>query len=116
MGIVAGVVSGAASGFNVSAAAEGRPTREQVVEFYKQTADRVAARSAMPAAAPDLTPSSGEGGYVSSEHKQGELMPRELARAREKEWRDLRKARLLKESMEIIERMKRKSRGGPGDV
>ena len=112
MGIVAQVSTATSARFNVSAAAEGRPTREQVVEFYKQTADRVAARSAMPAAAPDHTPSSGEEGYVSSEHKQGELMPLELARARQKEWADLKKARAIRESMEIIERMKRKSPKG----
>ena len=111
MGIVAGVSTDQARRFNVSAAAEGRPTREQVVQFYNETAKRVAARCAIPVAAPDHTPSSGEGGYVSSEHKQGELMPLELARARQKEWQRRRDERAKKESMEIIERMKRKSRG-----
>jgi len=38
-------------------------------------------------------------------------MPRELARAREKAWADARKARAIKESMEIIERMRKKSEG-----
>ncbi len=38
-------------------------------------------------------------------------MPLELARAREKEVRDARKRRALKESLEIIERMRRRSKG-----
>ena len=113
----------------------GKLTREQVQDWYAQMASRSKSsgtalanpasvpgthagaddyqsmrREARPSI-PDLTPSSGEGGYVSSEHKQGELMPLELARAREKEVRDARKRRALKESLEIIERMRRKSKG-----
>ncbi len=133
MGIVADAVRGVSRvGPSDS---RGKLTREQVQDWYAQMASRSKSsgtalanpasvpgtragaddyqsmrREARPSI-PDLTPSSGEGGYVSSEHQQGELMPLELARAREKEVRDARKRRALKESLEIIERMRRKSRG-----
>ena len=101
---------------DVSAPPKAVRSKRHTAQSYQVIASRIEARTALPDSDPIYTPTSEVGGYISSEHKQGELMPRELARAREKEWRDLRKARLLKESMEIIERMKRKSRGGPGDV
>lgn len=111
MGIVADTLRNASSRLLVSAAPKALLTREQVSGWYKQMADRREARTALPGSDSSLTPSSGEGGYVTSEHKQGELMPLELARAREKETREARKRRALKESLEIIERMRRKSRG-----
>ncbi len=133
MGIVADAVRGVSRvGPSDS---RGKLTREQVQDWYAQMASRSKSsgtalanpasvpgtragaddyqsmrREARPSI-PDLTPSSGEGGYVSSEHQQGELMPLELARAREKEVRDARKRRALKESLEIIERMRRRSKG-----
>jgi hypothetical protein len=85
--------------------------RRHTAASYQVVADRVDARSASTTLPLIQTPSSEEGGYVSSEHEQGELMPLELARAREKEVRDARKRRALKESLEIIERMRRKSKG-----
>jgi hypothetical protein len=97
---------------NVSAPPKAVRSKRHTAQSYQVIASRIEARTALPDPDQIYTPTSEVGGYVSSEHKQGELMPRELARAREKEWRELRKARLLKESLEIIERMKRKSRGG----
>jgi hypothetical protein len=85
--------------------------RRHTAASYQVVANRVDARSASTTLPLIQTPSSEEGGYVSSEHEQGELMPLELARAREKEVRDARKRRALKESLEIIERMRRKSKG-----
>ena len=78
---------------------------------YQTVANKIDARSASEAPPLITTPTSEVGGYISSEHEQGELMPRELARAREKEWREARKRKAIKDSMEIIERMKKKSRG-----
>ncbi len=111
MGLVADAVRNAGRGLLVSAAPKALLTREQVSGWYKQMAERREARTALPESGSDLLPLRWEGGYVSSEHKQGELMPLELARAREKEVRDARKRRALKESLEIIERMRRRSKG-----
>jgi len=115
MRLVADAISGARSRFDVSAAPKARLTREQVVQWYEDSARRKEARTALPGSDSSNTPTSEVGGYVSSEHKQGELMPLELSRARRKEWEARRKARDIKESMEIIERMRRKSHGG-GDT
>jgi hypothetical protein len=90
--------------------------RRHTAASYQIVANQIDARSASSSPPLITTPTSEVGGYISSEHKQGELMPRELARARENEWREARKRKAIKDSMEIIERMKRKSRGEPGDV
>ena len=87
-------------------------TRDAVVQQYQQFALRSREREALRLSAPDLPPSSERGGYVSSEHEQGELMPLELARARRKEWDEARKRKAIKDSMEIIERMRRKAPRG----
>lgn len=115
MRLVHDAISNARNRFDVSAAAKPLLSREAVQAWYDRNAERSKARTENSAAVSSITPVSETGGYVSSEHKQGELMPLELARAREKEWRDAKKARAIQESMEIIERMKRKSRGGSGD-
>jgi len=100
---------------NVSAPPKAVSGRRHSAQEYQRVAGRIEARTAV--ADPDqiYTPTSEVGGYISSEHEQGELMPLELARAREKEWRDARKARAIKESMEIIERMRRKTSGRKPD-
>lgn len=97
---------------HVSAAAEGRSGRIHSPASYQRIAGLVEARSDAPPPDPIFTPTSEVGGYVSSEHDQGELMPEQLAAARRKEDADARKARLMRESQEIIERMKRKSPKG----
>jgi hypothetical protein len=91
-------------------------TREAVVAQYQRFAAKSSERAAHLLSDPDLPPSSERGGYVSSEHEQGELMPLELARARRKEWDEARKRKAIKDSMEIIERMRRKAPRGGGDV
>ena len=111
MGLVADTLRNAGRGLLVSAAAKPLLTREQVQGWYRQMADRREARTALPGSDSSITPTSEVGGYVSSEHNQGELMPLELARAREKEVREARKRRALKESLEIIERMRQRSKG-----
>jgi hypothetical protein len=55
-----------------------KSTAEQVKEWYAKMAARRAARDASSSSDPDLHPSSGGEGYVSSEHPQGELMPKAL--------------------------------------
>jgi len=97
--------------FDASAPPKAVRSIEHTRRTYQEVARRVEARTALSGSDLIITPTSEVGGYVSSEHEQGELMPRELARAREKAWADARKARAIKESMEIIERMRKKSEG-----
>jgi hypothetical protein len=116
MRLVADAIRNAKSRFDVSAAPKALLSRQAVVDWYNRNAERSKARTDALTADSSNTPTSEVGGYVSSEHNQGELMPLELARARRKDWDDARKRKAIKDSMEIIERMKRKSRGGPADV
>ena len=111
MGLVADALRGAASGFTVGAPPKAVLSRQAVVAWYQQSADRSKARTIVTASDPNLPPLSEAGGYTSSEHSEGELMPRELERERRAEWLDAKKRRAIKESMEIIERMKAKAKG-----
>lgn len=111
MGLVADALRGAASGFIVGAPPKAVLSRQAVVAWYQQNAERSKARTIVTASDPNLPPLSEAGGYTSSEHSQGELMPRELERQRRAEWLDAKKRRAVKESMEIIERMKAKAKG-----
>ena len=90
---------GAASGRRHSAAS------------YQKIADRSLGTSSPPAASGSIPPFSEMGGYTSSEHSQGELMPEQLTAADRKAWREGRKARVLQESLEIIDRMRRRTLG-----
>jgi hypothetical protein len=116
MRLVSDAISSARTNFNVTGAPKALLTREQVVSWYERMASAKSKPGTALPDAPDHTPSSERGGYVSSEHNQGELMPQELARARRKEWGEARKRKAINDSMEIIERMRKKSRGGPADV
>lgn len=111
MGIVADAIRKASSRLPVSAPPQAVLSRQDVVAWYQRNADRSKARTAT--ADPDLpvTPSSWEGGYVSSVHEQGELMPEELSRQRRKEDEAARKQRAIDESMAIIERMRKRTTG-----
>ena len=115
MGLVADTIRKAGGALHVSAPAKPVLTREQVARWYAENAARSKARTIVTESDPNLPPLSEVGGYVSSEHTQGELMPRELERQRRREWEERRKQKAVQESMEIIERMKRKSteRGDP---
>jgi hypothetical protein len=112
MRLVADAIRNAKSRFDVSAAPKALLSREAVVRQYQQAAERSRARTDALTADSSITPTSEVGGYVSSEHNQGELMPLELARARRKDWEEARKRKAIKDSMEIIERMKRKAPRG----
>lgn len=112
MRLVSDVLGHGNRNYGLTAAPKGLLTRDAVVRQYQRFAEKSSERAAHLISDPDLTPSSGEGGYVSSEHKQGELMPQELARARRKEWEEARKRKAIRESMEIIERIRRKAHGG----
>ena len=109
MGLVADFLGKSGGALSVIAPPKAVLSRDQVVRWYREMAERKAGRTFAPAPASALTPSSGEGGYTSSVHKQGELMPEELARMRRKDDTEARKRRAIRESMEIIERMKTKS-------
>lgn len=115
MRLVSDAISSARNRFDVSAAPKAFLSRDAVVRQYEEFARRSAARSATAGSDSSITPTFEVGGYVSSEHSQGELMPRELEKQKIKDWLDAKKRRAIKESMEIIERMRRKSRGGPDD-
>ena len=111
MGLVADTISKARSGFTVSAPAKPVLSREQVVDWYARNAERSKLRTIVTESDQIIPPLSDAGGYTSSEHRQGELMPRELERERRQAWLDAKKRRAVKESMEIIERMKVKAKG-----
>jgi hypothetical protein len=111
MGLVADAIGSDRTRIPVSAAGpKGRLTREQVENWYSENAKRLAARTALPEDRSVPLPSEG-GGDTSSEHSQGELMPEQLQEADRKAWREGRKAKALRESLEIIERMRLKSTG-----
>jgi hypothetical protein len=111
MGLVADTLRAHAERSHVIAPPKAVLTREQVVSWYQQNAERRGRSTSTPAVASDITPSSKEGGYVSSGPKQGELMPEELAKAGRVEAAERRKRRAIDESMAIIERMRKKSEG-----
>ncbi len=112
MGIIADAIGSNGRALHVSAAAKPRLSREATMQWYWQNAERAAARTIVAAPDQNLTPVLGTGGYVSSEHGQGELMPEELARAGRNEAAEARKRRAVAESMAIIERMRLKSPEG----
>lgn len=110
MGLIADTIRKARDRFTVSAPAKPVLNREAVVQWYERNAERAKARTALSESDQNLPPLSEAGGYTSSDRLQGELMPRELERERRREWIDAKKRRAIKESLEIIERMKRKAR------
>jgi hypothetical protein len=96
---------------NFLATAEGRSGRRHSAKSYQKIAElRPGTASPVPGSE-NLPPFSEMGGYVSSEHDQGELMPEQLAAAERKAWREGRKVRVLQESLEIIERIRKKTLG-----
>ena len=116
MELVADALRKVGNRFTVSAAAKPLLSRQDVVEWYQRNAERSKARTIVTESGSDLPPLSEAGGDISSEHSQGELMPREVVRQRRQEWLDAKKRRAIKESMEIIERMRKKSRRGAPDA
>lgn len=110
MGLIADVIGKARDRFNASAVPKGLLKRDDVVRWYDEHARRSKARTTLTGSQSSSSPPSFEGGLLSSEHSQGELMPLELERQRRKDWLDAKKARAVKESMEIIERMKQLAR------
>ena len=109
--MVSDTIRASANRSHVSAPPKAVLSRQDVVAWYQRNADRSKARTATAAPNLPITPSSGEGGYVSSVHEQGELMPEELSRQRRKEDEAARKQRAIDESMAIIERMRKRTTG-----
>lgn len=112
MGLIADTIGKVGRALPVSASEKIGLTREQVVSWYAKMRDASKARTNVTASDLNIPPLSEAGGYTTSEHSQGELMPRALERERRREWEAARKRRAIAESMEIIERMKRRSGGG----
>lgn len=112
MGLVADAIRGASRAFHVSGAPKALLSKEQVVRSFKQLAKRVEPRTFALNPSGSLPPLSEVGGYVSSEHSQGELMPEQLDAIAIREAKRRRERKALWESLEIIERMRQKSQGG----
>lgn len=110
MRMVADVVGNGIRSSGFSAAPKALLSRDAVVRWYREMADRKNAQRTENSDDSSNTPTFEGGGYTSSVHEQGELMPEELARQRRADWNEARKRKAIKDSMEIIERMKRKSR------
>ncbi len=96
---------------NLLATAAGRSGRRHSAREYSKIAELRSGTASPLAASGSNTPTSEVGGHVSSEHSQGELLPKQLSEAERKEWRKGRAARILAESLAIIERMRKKTLG-----
>ena len=112
MGLVADAIRGASRAFHVSGAPKALLSKEQVVRSFKQLAERVEPRTFAPNPSGSLPPIFEVGGYLSSEHSQGELMPEQLDAIAIREAKRRRERKALWESLEIIERMRQKSQRG----
>ena len=112
MGLVADAIRGASRAFHVSGAPKALLSKEQVVRSFKQLAERVEPRTFAPNPSGSLPPIFEVGGYLSSEHSQGELMPEQRDAIAIREAKRRRERKALWESLEIIERMRQKSQRG----
>ena len=79
MAVVSQVVAARDLQSSVLASGSGKLTAAQVREWYDRRKSSAAEQRSVDSVMPDLHPSSGGEGYVSSEHSQGELMPRQLS-------------------------------------
>ncbi len=79
MAVVSQVVAARDLQSSVLASGRHKLTQAQVQEWYARQKSSGAERRSDDPILPDLHPSSGGEGYVSSEHSQGELMPRQLS-------------------------------------
>jgi len=78
MAVVSQVVAARDLQSSVLASGRGKLTAAQVREWYDRRKSSQAEPGSAASVLPDLHPSSGGEGYVSSEHPQGELMPKVL--------------------------------------
>jgi len=78
MAVVSQVVAARDLQSSVLASGRGKLTQAQVREWYDHRKSSAAERRSVDPSLPDVHPSSGGEGYVSSEHAQGELMPKVL--------------------------------------
>ena len=78
MAVVSQVVAARDLQSSVLASGRGKLTAAQVREWYDRRKSSAAERRSVDPSLPDVHPSSGGEGYVSSEHAQGELMPKVL--------------------------------------
>lgn len=111
MGMVADAIRSNGRALLVVAAPKALLREERMRENQAQKQDTEARRTALLNQIRSLPPTSEVGGYVSSEHGQGELMPEQLATAGRKSFHESRKRRAIAESMAIIERMRKKTEG-----
>jgi hypothetical protein len=99
------------SGSNVIAARGARSGLRHTAAEYRKLAELSSSTATPNLPSGSIPPFSEMGGYVSSEHDQGELLPKQLADADRKAWIEGRKKRALEESLAIIERMRKKTTG-----
>ena len=112
MAVVSQVVAARDLQSSVLASGRHKLTQAQVQEWYARQKSSGAERRSDDPILPDLHPSSGGEGYLSSEHSQGELMPEQLDAIAIREAKRRRERKALWESLEIIERMRQKSQRG----
>ena len=112
MGLVSDALRGAASGFTVGAPPKAVLSRQAVVAWYQQSAERSKARTIVTASDPNLPPLSEAGGYTSSEHSQGELLPRMVNGAPAPTPQQRRERRLKWEMYEALEKLRQRIQGG----
>jgi len=109
--MVSDVVSSARNRSHVSAAPKAPVNMEQLMGSYRHLAGGQEARSAVPASPLIQTPSSEEGGYTSSEHSQGELLPKMVNGAPAPTPRQRAERRVKWEIFETLERLRKKATG-----
>lgn len=115
MGLVADTLRNAGRRLHVTAPPQAVLTAGQVARWYAQHAARTGRSTAFAGSDSEINAPGCGGGYISSEHSQGELMPLELARQRRAVDAEARKGRYLRESLAIIDRLAARWRQGQGE-
>jgi hypothetical protein len=111
MRMVSDVVGVRKRAFTVSAAPKAPVDTVQLMRSYRHLARGQEARSTVPASPLIQTPSSEEGGYTSSEHSQGELLPKMVNGAPAPTPDQRRERRVKWEIFETLERIRKKATG-----
>jgi len=112
MGLIADTIRAHGREVSTIAAPKALLREERMRENQAKMRDTEARRTLILNQLRSLPPTSEVGGYVSSEHGQGELMPEQLDAIARKDAQVRRKRKALWESLEIIERMRKKSPEG----
>lgn len=115
LGLVADTVRNIRGNLHVTAPPQAVLTPGRVARWYAQHAARTGRSTAFAGSDSEINAPGCGGGYISSEHSQGELMPLELARQRRAVEAEARKGRYLRDSLAIIDRLAARWRQGQGE-